>query len=290
MSRNLKNQLRSEVFSAFRENRDKHAEKRSGTAREDVIYGITSRNNLLDTVKNFCKHGIDLPRNPRELTPKHVMDFLDKKAIEGCTQDSIDRYRSELKKLGKIIGVDLGVEKVLANKTGAPNRGASDVISHDDLAKLLAYFKSHPSKSGACIILEREVGVRVSDMAYGVHIGPEALKIHCKGNKWLTRPITPEIREIINSKIFQSMVQSDGSVKGVKDDTINKQLRRVEDKLGIERHSFHAIRRRIAQDKYNEFRSAGFSRSEALKEVSLWLNHGEKRDQLMKKSYVSDAW
>lgn len=86
------------------------------------------------------------------------------------------------------------------------------------------------------------------------------------------------------------MVNEEGKLIAPKDNSLNKWLNRTQDKLGLERHSWHSVRRRIAQDKYDAFRGSGMTRSEALSQVSLWLNHGPNREQTMKESYVANIW
>ena len=85
--------------------------------------------------------------------------------------------------------------------------------------------------------------------------------------------ITPEIRNILESESCRKLIDGD-RIRFPKDGSINKYLLRTERKLGLEEHSFHDIRRRIAQDKYDEFRTSGMSRSDSLRAVSAWLNHG----------------
>ena len=290
MSRNLRQQARGIIFAAFRENLDKRAMKADGKGERN-IFSYTSRNHLLDVINNFCNTvKDDIPRNPSELTRRHVRIFLDQKALEGCSQKTLDTYRSDLVKFGKLMGKDLDPGRVPAQVTNVTHRGAGDIISHDDLSKIISYAKSHPSRSGACIQLEKLLGIRVGDMAYGMKIKDDILEIKCKNGKILIRRITSEIKDILSSEQFLSMIHEDGRIITPKDNSINTYLRRVEDKLGIERHSFHSIRRRIAQDQYNYYREMGYTRTEALSKVSVWLNHGEKREKMILKSYIRDAW
>lgn len=287
MARNIRQQLRHEVFAAFHEGRSKTEERREGTNTEK-IFSYGSRNQLLDRINDFCK---TLPADVKklsQLTPKHVSDYLDSKA-RNCTQATINEYRSELKKIGQIIGVDLRCDKVLADKKNAPDRGSSSVISQEDWSKILDYTKEHPSATGTCLQLEALIGVRVSDLAYGVRVKDDELVIRSKNGKYCYRAITSEIRALMNTKEFKSLLVKDKLI-APKDNSINTYLRRVQDKLGLERHSFHDIRRRIAQDKYNEYRTTGLSRTEALQAVSKWLNHGPNREKMVLASYISDAW
>ena len=236
-------------------------------------------------------------RKPSDVRPEHVEEFLDTKATEGCSQKTIDTYRTDMKKIGKLAGEDWSCDRVVADrKGGAKDRGANSVISNEDFGKLLDYCREHPSKSALAIRLEKEVGIRVADMSYGVRIvnqmvGNYILRIRCKNGKICERMITLEIEKILEECKEKGIINSEnGRINFPKDSSINTYLRRTEDKLGIERHSFHDLRRRIAQDKYDDCRYSGLTRSESLKAVSLWLNHGENREGMLLKSYISNAW
>lgn len=284
--KNVRHEMRSAIMNSFREGMNKRDLKRRNEA-EGKVFSYGSKFALLDRVNDFCKtlpKGITLD----ELKPEHVRAYLDEKA-KTCTQATLDEYRSELKRIGACAGLDLGCERIFASKTSSESRGAQSVISKDDWGKILEYCREHPSGSAVALMLENEIGIRVGDMAYGIHVGFIELKIEAKNGKWMTRHITPEIREIINSEAFRELLVGD-KWHGPKDGSINKYLSRVEDKLGLERHSFHDIRRRIAQDKYDELRNSGLSRTETLSKVSIWLNHGPNREKMLLKSYIANPW
>lgn len=101
--------------------------------------------------------------------------------------------------------------------------------------------------------------------------------------------ITPEIRNILESESCRKLIDGD-RIRFPKDGSINKYLLRTERKLGLEEHSFHDIRRRIAQEKYDEFRTSGMSRSDSLRAVSAWLNHGPDRQKMLLESYIANPW
>ena len=86
------------------------------------------------------------------------------------------------------------------------------------------------------------------------------------------------------------MIDSHGRVHAPKDDSLNKYLRRTEDRLGLERHSFHDLRRYVAQEKYDEYRHKGADRTQALNKVGEWLNHGDNRAVMVLESYIRNAW
>lgn len=234
--------------------RDEGTKKREMKAQglgEDRVFSHTSAGVLLDRITDFSKFCKSCGINRlAKVTPKIAREYLESK-VYTCSQKTVNEYRSELIKLGKICKVDLECEKVYVQNDIQSTRGAQAVISRNDFAQILDYCRSHPSKSGVCIMLEKEIGVRVSDIAYGIKVDEQAQKLHirCKNGKWLDRQITPPIRDIMALKPFQEALVGD-KFRPVKDNSINKQLRRIEDKLGLEHHSFHDIRRRVAQDKY----------------------------------------
>lgn len=290
MGKNIRNQLRTSIFDVFSEHKDKKSMKQTDPDRaRSQVFSYGTKFQLLDRVNDFCKSLPPDVRKPSDITKNHIVRYLDGKA-QTCTQTTVDEYRHELKKIGKIVGQDYSCERVYADRKTASDRGADSVISKDDWKRILDYTYSNPSKSGVCLQLEGLIGVRVSDLAYGIKVEEDRLKIRCKNGKYLYRPITPAIRDVITSPKFQSLLTADNKVAAPKDGSINKYLSRVQDKLGLERHSFHDIRRRIAQDKYDELRSSGLTRSETLTAVSLWLNHGRNRETMLLKSYISNAW
>lgn len=284
--KNLRHVLRSAVMNSFRENMDKKDLKRKGEAAGKV-FSHGSKFALLDRINDFCK---TLPAGMKleDIEKSHVLAYLDYKA-KTCTQKTVDEYRSDLKRIGLCAGVDLSCGRVYANKKESEHRGAQAVISKEDFAQILEYCKEHPSGSATAILLEAEIGVRVSDAVYGIHLTSSELRIRAKNGKWMNRPITPEIRRIIDSETFKACLVGD-KWYGPKDASVNKYLRRLQEKLGLEYHSFHDIRRRIAQDKYDELRNSGLSRTETLSKVSIWLNHGPNREKMLLKSYIANAW
>lgn len=289
MSDTLRHIMRSAVFNAFSFHIDKRQHKASLDTTEK-IYSRTSRDHYLDRINDFCETCPEI-KKINQLTPAAVEHYLDIKATTGnCTQKSVDDYRHDMKKIGRCMGIDLSCSRVLTYVPPAQNRGAKDVISSEDYYKLASYAMDHPSKSAACYLLEMQVGIRVADMAYGVRATDAGLSIRCKNGKICLRPWIPELQRIWQTDALQKMVNEEGKLIAPKDNSLNKWLNRTQDKLGLERHSWHSVRRRIAQDKYDAFRGSGMTRSEALSQVSLWLNHGPNREQTMKESYVANIW
>ena len=290
MAKNLRHDLRSCVMNTFKEGQKKHDIKHENRGKIGVWSYGTKMDllNKIDTFSAWCKeNGI----NKLEKVDKALItQFLEDKSNEGCTDRTVEAYRSALGRLGVLSGQDWNVQKVISRGRAAADRGAESVICKADYDKLIAYCHANPSKSSVCVLLEREIGVRVGDMAYGVKIAENSLKIDSKNGRVCTRTITPKVREIIESEPFKAMIDSHGRVHAPKDDSLNKYLRRTEDRLGLERHSFHDLRRYVAQEKYDEYRHNGADRTQALNKVGEWLNHGDNRAVMVLESYIRNAW
>lgn len=290
MAKNLRHDLRTCVMNTFKEGQKKHDIKHENRGKIGVWSYGTKMDllNKIDTFSAWCKeNGI----NKLEKVDKALItQFLEDKSNEGCTDRTVEAYRSALGRLGVLSGQDWNVQKVISRGRAAADRGAESVICKADYDKLIDYCHANPSKSSVCVLLEREIGVRVGDMAYGVKIAENSLKIDSKNGRVCTRVITPKVREIIESEPFKAMIDSHGRVHAPKDDSLNKYLRRTEDRLGLERHSFHDLRRYVAQEKYDEYRHNGADRTQALNKVGKWLNHGDNRAVMVLESYISKAW
>ncbi len=290
MAKNLRHDLRTCIMNAFKEGQKKHDIKHENKEQIGVWSYGTKMDllNKIDTFSGWCKdNGITkLEKVDKAL----ITQFLEDKSNDGCTDRTVEAYRSALGRLGVLSGRDWNVQKVISRGRAAADRGAESVISKEDFDKILAYCHQNPSKSSVCILLEREIGIRAGDMAYGVKIDENSLKINSKNGRICTRAITPEVQKIIESEPFRGMIDERGRVHAPKDDSLNKYLRRAEDKLGIERHSFHDLRRFVAQEKYDEYRHSGADRTQALNKVGEWLNHGENRAEMVLESYIKNAW
>lgn len=302
MSETITHKIRTIIIGSHREGMDKHSA--SAEERRGKVYGHTTKGNLLDLANNFGEwikevHPEMYHKNPSDLRADLVREYLIDKA-KTCDQNTLTRYRSELKKIGILISkrthhhIDLSVEKIVSEKDEPmTKRGADAVPTRADMEKLLDYAAMHPSRSGAAVLLQRFVGIRVSEMSYRIRIDGQVLRVIGKGNKrYPDMKITQEIAKLLNSAEWQGKIlDSDGTFKFPKPSSINTYLRRTDDKLKIERHSFHDLRRYHATNHYDSLRRSGVERGEAIKMVNVLLNHGSNRgERMLHESYVKDLW
>lgn len=298
MARNLRHQLRECVMASFEVGADKHSAKAAG-AMEGKIFSYSSRGTTLDLVENFSKfmkeNYPDCNRSWK-LTPDHAKAFLEKKAAEGCTQKTLDDYRDRLGKVAECvrcrqgIEVDLRCDRVTASKAKAADRGAAAAMSRADYDKLLEYAEHRPSGSAYAILLEDRIGGRVTDICERMTVQGDRLRLVCKGGKVMYRDIDGRLGALLRDDRFAKFRTDKGGFIFPKSDSVNKYLQRTEKKLKLENHSFHDIRRLLAQEHYDGLRRSGVSRSEALSQVGVWLNHGDRRERLVLDSYVANAW
>lgn len=250
-----------------------------------------------DLANHLRSEGITKLHN---VTQSDIQKYLEHKA-ESCSTKTMDTYRSYCKKLGECINVrygtkvDFSVDPIYGARAKATDRGARDVISADDYSKLLGYAIKNPSASGLVVLLEVSLGGRVSDICRGITIKDgEAYMIGKGGKKYEPRHVKPQLMMQLYSGKYDKWVtkNDDGSMvfNFPKSDSVNKYLSRTETKLGIEKHSFHAIRRFIAQQKYDKAIESGQTKQEAIRSVSKWLNHGSNRqgvETFLKQHYLN---
>ncbi|MFR5267297.1 MAG: hypothetical protein ACLTEV_18865, partial [Clostridium sp.] len=105
-----------------------------------------------------------------------------------------------------------------------------------------------------------------------------------KGGKVLIRNIPEDKIDFIKSVIEHNFHED--RLFSIEGKSINKYLNRVQDQLGLKRHSNHDIRRLVAQEKYDSFREDGMSIKDAANETSKWLSHGDDRLNMLERSYI----
>lgn len=298
MAKNLRHLLRSIIMTCFLPGLDKHALKKVDAGMFGIIFSYSAKFATLNLIDTFCKW-IKLNcipcKKPTDITTEIVTQFLTEKVAEGCTQYTIDTYRNRFVKIGECISkmehvdLDLHVPRVHAMTQSRDDRGAKAVMPREEYDQILAYIQSHPCGSGLAIMLENSLGARVTDVCERMTIRGDTIHLICKGRKELDRPIDDNIRAILDDSRFSTHIKNN-AFELPRSKSVNNYLRALEDRLGLTRHSFHDIRRLIAQEKYDEYRHSGMERLEALRAVGVWLNHGPKREDLVLRSYVGNPW
>lgn len=294
----VRHMLRYILKKQFRPGASKHSAKRAGDSLR-LIYSFRTFYALLDVVNelyNWLNQENIQISSPTDLSVEIVVLFLRYKAIN-CTQTTVDWYRSMLAGLGNRIRAfycmehfDLHVPRVYAKKKTSGRRGAAAMMPRVEYDMILAYCRDHPSGSAYAVLLEEHLGGRVTDVCERMLIIGARVRMKCKGGKLLFRPVTPAMAALLEDPRFAAWRTENGGFLLPKSKSVNQFLRKLEKRCELPLHSFHDIRRLLAQEHYDGLRRSGVERDKALSFTGEWLNHGPNRQKLVLKSYVNNPW
>lgn len=302
-NRNMFQQFNNALEQSFEEGRDKHSNKNNGDRNESPnINSYSALHNLRDFARNFSGHMKEnFPDIKRldQVNEGHLQSFLNTKNQDGCSQNTLDGYKSNFNKLENIVNnIYKSCEWDFKDKVAAPTsqrqydntRGADHAMPSDVRDKILDYCRANPSESGNAILCQNDMGVRVAELSElkvkNVDFEDNKIKFdNTKGGKYMEREMTPDVRNILSSQV-EGKGEND-KVFNVKADSINVQLGRIQDRLGLqEKYSMHDMRRLLAQEKFDQYREEGYGKQQSLDLTSKWLNHGEKRNKMLEQSYI----
>lgn len=294
----IKYQVINAIDSAFRTGgHDKHSAKQNeGT--QNTIYSYKERENLMDTgiqLAEYCKSEFGV-KQVKNITSKMVSSFLNNKA-QTCNQTTLGQYGSRLNKLGNLINnryqtanvswkVPVPVSQVRQGKL-------RDVpMSKEDYMAVLKYAKDAECKSKAPIAIELSgrFGLRVSETCklQPRDLDFNNLKLHIHESKGgrsrdldISKEDVPFLKSIISNK------EPTQKILNIKEDSVNRWLGRAMDKLGITKYNtaktgVHSVRKMAATERYHTNLKNGMSERDAEKDVSVWLGHGEDRQDVIR--------
>lgn len=297
-NKRVRNTIRYILRKHFRPGASKHSAKQTGDSHR-LIYSYRTFFAFLDVVNVLFKwlRQENIPiSSPTDITVEIVILFLRFKASD-CAQTTVDWYRSMLVGLGNHIRIyyclqcyDLHVPRVYAGKKTSGLRGAAAMMPRSEYNMIIDYCREHPSGSAYAVLLEEHLAGRATDVCERMRIFDETVRMTCKGGKFLWRPITAAMAELLINPRFAAWRTQDGGFNLPRSKSVNQFLRKLEDRFGWPHHSFHDIRRLLAQEYYDGLRHSGVERDRALSLTGLWLNHGPKRQKLVLKSYVKNPW
>lgn len=297
---NLYGQIVYAINKCFTEGTDKHNYKEeNGKGMSHKIFSYEEKYRLKDVARNFTnylKHENIQVKQIKDIKAEHVQSFLNSKLH--CTQNTVNSYASSLFKIQYVVNkvypsCDVKWRGEIAipivERRSATNRGSDSVITRGDYNKILSYVKDNPSQSGYALQIQDFLGIRVEELARiklsNIDLEKGVIRLdNTKGGKVIVKEIPADkvklIKEIINEHYHKDKLFS---IEGA---SINRYLNRIEDKLNIDRHSNHDIRRLLAQEKYDNYRKNGLNQREAVNATSKWLSHGDDRKNMIEKSYI----
>lgn len=299
--KSIKCQFQYCINNNFRESMDKHSIKKQDTSHTN-IYSYSEKFRLLDVASDFgkfLKNNYSDVKYVRDIQAKHIQAFLNSKSH--CTQNTINSYVQSLKKLERISNKCFGLVKGNMSQIVIPqvlrksdtSRGATHPITKQDYEKILTYCIENPSRSGNAILLDytccNSHSLRVEELARiqisNIDDNGKILIVNAKGGKSYEVQCfnLPFLKEII-SKGYDVNGKFLFSLNG---NSINKFLNRTCERLGIEKFSFHDIRRYHSQCYFDYLRGQGYSTKNALLHTSQYLSHNTPREKMMTQSYIT---
>ena len=299
--RNLYGQMTYAINKNFTERVDKRSYKQAnGKGMGSKIFSYGEKYRLKQLAKSFQIYAKKNNLNVnlvKEIKAEYIQGFLEGAKERRCTQNTINSYANSLFKIQNTLNSTYNLnlkwrEEIVipqVEKKSSSTRGVDSVINREDYNKILNYAEENESQSGLALQMQNWLGVRVEEIA---RIKKEFINLkektitfkNTKGGKKLIRDIPEDKIDFVKSVIEHNFHQD--RLFSVEGKSINKYLNRVQDQLGLERHSNHDIRRLIAQEKYDFFRENGMSIKEAANETGKWLNHGDDRTSMLERSYI----
>ena len=299
--RNLYGQMTYAINKNFTERVDKRAFKEAnGKGMGSKIFSYGEKYRLKQLAKSFQIYAKKNNLNVnlvKEIKAEYIQGFLEGAKERGCTQNTINSYANSLFKIQNTLNSTYNLnlkwrEEIVipqVEKKSSSTRGVDSVINREDYNKILNYAEENMSQSGLALQMQNWLGVRVEEIA---RIKKEFINLkegtitfkNTKGGKKLIRDISANKIDFVKSIIEHNFHNE--RLFSIEGKSINKYLNRVQDQLGLERHSNHDIRRLIAQEKYDSFREKGMSIKEAANETGKWLSHGDDRLNMLERSYI----
>jgi integrase len=284
----LQHKVLSLIESAYCPGVSKYEHK--GTeAAEGIIFSSQYKKSITTTAFDFvrfakkecgCKTLADLPRA--------VPLFLESKA-DGCTAATLNKYSSELKKIGKIIGQDMSCSTAGLKPSAEVKR--SIAMTPEDCKRILEAVPRTTSAGYKGLKLATLTGLRVDSIPWIKYEdvranGTKLFIAHAKGGRQWIINLSPAAQEYIK-ELCADRKRGEYLISGEKRATteaLHKTFDRAAERAGITRYkdhntAFHSIRKMWATETYLEKKSLLGERG-AREYVLQELGHSKNRSEL----------
>lgn len=302
MAHNLQYQLKSAIDKSFKEGVDKHAYKRSeGFKATSKVFSYASRKDLIQTSANFAKYiKNEYPevRKAYQITSEHVNRYLESKQ-SSCSSRTIEQYAARLEKLQLIVNDqyksanvswDIKIPEVEEVKV-------RDVSFNREHFNEIMNYKENNCQSYKVLDVCERFGLRVQEAvkitAGDINYERKTITVTGKGGKVRELPFKSGDANRLR-EYSQHCYSSNSRLFTVQPDTVNKYLKDACHQLGIRDYDhaktgIHAIRKMVAQERYDEQRKLGATKEQALTYVNDYLGHGDHRPDISD-TYVKNQW
>ncbi|MDO5564900.1 MAG: site-specific integrase [Eubacteriales bacterium] len=300
MAHNLAYQFKSAIDSNFKEGTEKRSYKAvNGRKATGKIFSYAQRKDLIETSNNFAKyikHTYPEVRKISDVRSEHVNSYLESK-LGTCTSATIHQYATRLEKLQHVAN---GHFKT-ANATWKVTVPHIETVKMRDVAFSRQDYSNVMNSGSDCqsyraldlagrfgLRAQEVVKIRTTDIDYNNRT------LHITGKGGRERYLPMRESDIGVLKEYTGRLRPGERLFTVKSDSVNSYLNRTCKNLGIERYAkcksgVHAIRKMVAQERYDELREAGATKEEALTYVNNYLGHGDHRPDISN-TYIENQW
>lgn len=305
MSRNIKYQLLTCIDKNFCPGTNKHSLKIAKKMDNTRIFSYSDRKNLINVYSQFAsylKKNFDSVKFVKDIKAEHIQNFLNTKAAEGCSKETLHTYWSNFNKMQNLINSTYHAHVNFSGCFVPAPRSADKIRCHamsdGDFKKL---YQSYGSKSVMRDVLHISyaAGLRADEVVNlqgrDIDIENGVVKVfHGKGGKNRDVPIEDSDKQYFQS--LKDRYSDNDRIVGIKKNSIYKSINRHKAMAGIScsyyHTAIHAIRKNYAQRQYDAFRRQGSTQGEALSKVSVILGHGQDRHELDNciQQYVLNIW
>lgn len=302
---NIQQQIQRAALDAFAEGRSKRDYRLSGGNTQDFVWSGKDLKNIIQTGYEFgrwLKANFPEIKMIRDVKAEHCSAFL-ADHHKGWSHATVDLKVSMLNKIAhlcsRFYNAHIDWRSMTVPTAGERHERIRTQAMHPEhYAKLLdRLYNAHNTKAAAAVDMGGRYGLRVKELAH-LQVGDIDLKrgvIHLahgvKGGRERTLQIRPQDRQFLEKLIAGKPATM--RVFGISADGINKAINRALTELKLKdqypKTSEHAIRKMVAQRVWDECRTKGMSKTQAVNAVCDFLGHGPNRWRLVR-VYVPNMW
>ena len=230
-------------------------------------------------------------RKARNLRKEHAEKFLEDRRQAGCTKSTLKTYANTLKHLSKCVNHNYQSANLDFSNLKAPDAPPAPKREQMTQEQYVAVINCMPqSKSKDGVRLARNFGTRdgsiIAFEVRDVDLERNLFTVYRdKGGRTRTLPIETEEQRELLTRLIAGKGPHDKLID-LKPGSVNKTLRRAMIRSGVcqnlldEKTGIHAIRKLLAQERYDQLKEAGLSKKDAAGDVSEYLGHGRDRKDI----------
>jgi len=302
---NITYQLTSAINAGFKEGLDKHSYRQQHCTwgkPSGKVFSYASRKELIQTATNFGKWL--QKENPEikyvyQISSQHVQEWLQTKVSN--QQSTVDQYASRMRQIETLCREKFKTMDrqwdVKAPRSEYQEKLRDIVFKREHLETLMEYTKEKECCSRDVIEFASRFGARSEEIvtlkAREIDLKNNVIRLSTtKGGRARELPIKENDREFLK-ECLKGVGPTD-RVFPIAKDTPNKWLHSNMLKIGVTEYAsaktgIHAIRKMVAQERYDECREQGLTKEQALGYVNEYLGHAYDRVSL-NDTYIANQW